>query len=59
MLTGFLDAGTLITVMTAGQPTGFAGTVLSLEQTLAIFTTSAQSTMIIPLAHITNIEALS
>ncbi|MFF2093227.1 hypothetical protein [Paenibacillus sp. NPDC058174] len=59
LLNGYLDAETLINVMTPGQPTGMACTVTSVQQTIATFLTSTGTTMTIPLAFITNIEDLS
>ncbi|MDQ0060921.1 hypothetical protein J2T14_003101 [Paenibacillus harenae] len=58
LLETYLLNGTLVTVMTAGLPTGFTGTVFSIQDTLATFVTDTTTFMIIPLNQITNIETV-
>jgi hypothetical protein len=58
LLQGYLDTQADIVVMTAGQPRGFAGTVVSLGTALVNFLTNAGTTMTIPYGYIANVEAL-
>ncbi|MGG1633385.1 hypothetical protein MHH56_15415 [Paenibacillus sp. FSL K6-3182] len=59
LLNGYLIVGTIINVMTPGQPTGFTGTVISVQSTLVQLNTVAGTLMFIPLSFITNIETIS
>jgi len=58
LLTAYQTANTTVTVMTPGQPTGFAGNVDTLGTTLAHFTTNMGTTMSIPYSFISNVETV-
>ncbi|GED70137.1 hypothetical protein BRE01_38390 [Brevibacillus reuszeri] len=58
LLTSYLVANSTIVIMTAGQPTGTAGTVASVGTSIVTFSTLVGSTMTIPLEKITNIETV-
>ncbi|CAM4267958.1 hypothetical protein FHS16_001982 [Paenibacillus endophyticus] len=59
VLNGFLELGSVINVMTPGQPTGFAGTVAAVLETIVRIASLSGTQMTIPLGYITNIELLT
>lgn len=56
LLLSYMATKSVIVIMTAGQPTGTAGTVTSVGTNVVTVTTNAGSTMTIPFEKITNIE---